>query len=111
MSSTNLLLGLSNLFCAALFTGLAVPLIRRKVKMNRWYGVRISKAFESEDNWYQINAYAGKRLILWAFVLAAIGIVTFFVPLQRLALVLLFANAPVIVIVPCIEAIVFARKL
>lgn len=111
MSNSNLLLGLSNLGCAALIIVLAVPLVQRKIKRNRWYGIRIKKAFESDDNWYQINAYAGKRFVLWALVLAGIGIVTFFLPLQCPALPLLLACAPLILIVPCIEALVFARRL
>ena len=111
MSNANLLLGLSNLVCATLFIVVAVPLIQRKVKMNRWYGMRIKKAFASEDNWYQINAYAAKRLILYALVLAAIGILTFFAPLQYFALRLLLAGAPLIAVVPYIEALTFARRL
>ncbi len=111
MSYANLLLGLSNLACAGLFVMLAVPLVQRKVKMNRWYGVRIKKAFESDDNWYQINAYAGKRFILWASVLAGIGILTFFVPLQHAGIVVLLACAPLIAVIPCVEAMIFARKL
>lgn len=111
MSDTNLLLGLSNLACAALFIILAVPLVQRRIRMNRWYGVRIKKAFESDDNWYWINTYTGKRLILYSLVLAAIGILTFFTPLQHVVLRLLFGCAPLIAIVPCIEAVIFARKL
>lgn len=111
MSNDNLFLGLSNLACATLFIAVAVPLIQHKIKMNRWYGIRIKKAFESDDNWYRINAYAGKRLILWALVLAAIGILTFFIPLQHLALRVLLGGAPLIAVVPCIEALIFAKKL
>ncbi len=111
MSYANLLLGLSNLACAGLFIMLAVPLVQRKVKMNRWYGVRIKKAFESDDNWYQINAYAGKRFILWALVLAAVGILTFFMPLQHPVILFLLACAPLIAVVPCVEAVIFSRRL
>ncbi|MBN2128820.1 MAG: SdpI family protein [Sedimentisphaerales bacterium] len=111
MGRVNLLLGLSNLACATLSIVAAVPLVQRKVKMNRWYGVRIKKALESDDNWYQINAYASKRLILWALVLAGIGILTFFIPLQHPALRFLLACAPLILVVPYIEAQIFARRL
>ena len=111
MSNDNLFLGFSNLACATLFIVIAIPLVQRKVKMNRWYGIRIKKAFESDDNWYQINAYAGKRLILWALVLVATGILTFFIPLQQPVLRLLLGGAPLIAVIPCIEALIFAKKL
>ena len=111
MSNANLHLGLSNLGCAGLIIVLAIPLVQRKVRMNRWYGIRIKKAFASDENWYRINAYGGKRLVLWALVLAAIGIVTFFLPLQHRALPVLLACAPLILLVPCLEILAFAKKL
>jgi len=111
MSQANVLLGLSNPGCAVLMILLAIPLVHCKVKRNRWYGIRIKKAFESDENWYQINAYGGRRLILWALVLAVVGIVAFSVPLEGLALRLVLACAPLIVIVPCIEVVIFAKKL
>jgi len=39
------------------FTVIAVSilLVQGKIKMNKWYGVRISKSFVSEDNWLKIN--------------------------------------------------------
>ncbi len=41
----------------------SIPLMLRKVPMNCVYGVRIRKAFTSERNWYEVNAYGGKLLI------------------------------------------------
>ena len=111
MGNLNLILGLSNLAVATVAIAFAVPLVRRKVKMNQWYGVRIKEAFESNDNWYAINAYGGKRLILWGWVLAALGVLSFFMPLQHQPLPVLFACAPFVLMVPCIEAGIFARKL
>ena len=57
-----------------LTAALAVPLVMRKVPMNRWYGVRISKAFRSERNWYDINAYGGKLLLAYGLLLTLFGI-------------------------------------
>ena len=53
----------------------AVPLIRRKVGMNPWYGVRIPQSFESEERWYEINAYGGRLLLALGGVIAATGAV------------------------------------
>ena len=42
--------------------------------MNRFYGFRISKAFTSDANWYAINKYGAKALILWSIVMIASGV-------------------------------------
>lgn len=49
--------------CGLLFIILAIPLIRRKVKPNRWYGFRVQKTLESPQTWYAGNAYAGKLML------------------------------------------------
>jgi len=51
--------------------GASLPLIGRKVGMNRWYGVRIPEAFASEDRWFKINHYGGKLLLGWGMALGA----------------------------------------
>jgi hypothetical protein len=55
------------------------PLILRKVPMNQFYGVRIRAAFESEQRWYDINAYGGRQLATWSLLLIATGVAGFFV--------------------------------
>lgn len=58
-----------------LFTALlAIPLIMRKVPMNRVYGIRMRKAFISNSNWYELNAYGGKLLLIFGIFLAAFGL-------------------------------------
>ncbi|HXH37001.1 MAG TPA: SdpI family protein [Thermoanaerobaculia bacterium] len=58
----------------ALVTVLSLPLVLRKVPMNRAYGVRVRKAFTSESNWYDINAYGGKLLLAYGLALVAFGL-------------------------------------
>jgi hypothetical protein len=116
MDKTGIILGLTDIFCAVLFIAVSIPLLRRKIGMNRWYGMRFRKSFESEENWYRINEYGAKRMIFWSIILAAIGIVTLFIPLESSGrgtalTVLLLSSAPVIIIIPCIEAYLFARRL
>jgi uncharacterized membrane protein len=53
---------------------LSVPLVLRKVPMNRAYGIRIPKAFTSDSNWYDINAYGGKLLLAYGLALVAFGV-------------------------------------
>ena len=58
---------------------LSLPLISRNIPMNGAYGIRIPAAFESEQRWYDINAYGGRRFAAWSWVIVAAGIVGFFV--------------------------------
>jgi hypothetical protein len=57
-----------------LVTAAAIPLALRAIPMNRWYGIRIPKAFKSDRLWYDINAYGGKLLLIYGVLLVAFGI-------------------------------------
>lgn len=111
MESTNIILGLSNIFVAFII-GISIPLVMRKIPMNHIYGVRFSKSFESENNWYKINEYGGKKLIIWAIPLIMIGIITFFLLLKgNGVLIILIACAPLMVIVPAVMSYKFSKQL
>lgn len=62
----------------------SLPLALRKVPMNRYYGVRTSVAFKSDQNWYEINAYGGTQLAIWSVLIIAVGIAGFFMPREWL---------------------------
>ncbi len=112
MDSTSITLGLSNISIAALSIVISIPLATGKVSMNRTYGVRIKRAFESEENWYKINAYGGKQLILWSIPLILLGLATFFLPLEGNGpAIVAVACAPLIVLVPAIMSCVYAKNL
>ncbi len=112
MASINLILGLTNVFCAVLVIGLSMPLLRGKVKPNLFYGMRFAKSFESDELWYEINAYGARRMIFWSVVLLVIGGLAFFVPLEGHTLrTLLFAFAPLLYLIPTLETYRYARKL
>lgn len=57
-----------------------LPLIFRKVPMNDTYGIRIAAAFKSEQRWYDINAYGGRRLAAGSIFIIVAGVIGFFVP-------------------------------
>lgn len=64
-----------------LLIALAVPLIRRTVPPNRWYGLRVAATFADEWVWYEANARSGRdllvlgaALIVTASSLAAFGV-------------------------------------
>ena len=112
MDKTALILGTSLVGLAVVMILLGLPLLMRKIPMNRWYGARFKKSFESEENWYRINAYSAKQLILWSLPLMIIGMATLFLPLaehpgwtQALAL------SPLLAGVPCLLSYRHAKKL
>jgi len=76
--------GLANVAVAGLSIVCAIPLAQRKVKMNRWYGIRVRKTLTSHENWEKINAYGGRALIRWSIPLFLLGvaviIAAFFIP-------------------------------
>jgi hypothetical protein len=86
----------------------SVPFIARRVPMNHVFGFRLPQAFESERNWYAINAYGGKWLLAFGLFLLAFGQLTaeqapppdsawapvyLLVPMLALVPVLLFVTA------------------
>ena len=62
----------------ALFHSLGLPLWLRMMPKNSIYGARFRESFESEGRWYDINAYAGGRVMRWSLLIVAIGVVGFF---------------------------------
>src|SRR5207302_8963817 len=47
-----------------LFIALAIPLIRRRVKPNALYGLRVPATFADEWVWYEANAKSGRDLLI-----------------------------------------------
>jgi hypothetical protein len=59
---------------------LSLPMIYRKVPMNHFYGVRIPAAFESDQRWYDINAYGGRLMAIGALPIVGAGVTGLFLP-------------------------------
>lgn len=72
--------GLANIVTGIVCILVAIPLLKRKIKMNGWYGIRIPKSFASDENWYRINEYGAKQLIVWAIPLMAFGLFCVLLP-------------------------------
>lgn len=112
MTSLGLILGLSHIFMALIFIMISIPLVKGKIPMNTWYGVRFNKSYESNENWFKVNKYGGKQLIIWSVVLALLGIVTIFLPIDQNS-ILFFPGllSPLIILVPAVTSYMYARKL
>lgn len=65
-----------------LFSALAIPLMRRKVKMNSWYGIRVPDAMINEQVWYEVNAIMGRYLFALGLFTSVISIQFILHPLE-----------------------------
>lgn len=57
-----------------ILVAVSVPLYLGKIKKNHFYGFRIRKAFESEENWYLVNRYGARALMCWSVIIISVGI-------------------------------------
>jgi hypothetical protein len=112
MDAVAMIVGTSWTVLGLLCVVLAVPLVRGHVRPNAFYGVRFPESFQSDEAWFAINRYGGRRMMLWSIPIVAVGIASFFLPLRThpgLALTLGFAPL-VFVLIPVLEVWRFARR-
>lgn len=112
MNSANIVIGISHIFSNLLIIAVSIPLIYEMVPMNRLYGFRFKKSYESEENWYRVNKYGGKQLLLWGIALLLLGTITLFLPLKTgggFVKVVLFS--PLLLLIPVFQAYRYARKI
>jgi len=112
-----LILGfLINICFPTLIIFMSIPLYNGKVKMNKVFGVRFKKSFESEELWYKINRYGARQMIIWSIPQILLGITAFFVNFtengkERTGLVLLFIMAPLMYLLAGLITYIYARQL
>jgi hypothetical protein len=80
--------------------------------MNRLWGVRIPAAFESNQRWYDINAYGGRLLALWSLLIIATGLVGLFLPADVIGPYAWSAMAISLlsVLAPCLQTFVWTHR-
>jgi hypothetical protein len=92
---------------------LSIPLILGMVPRNPFYGIRIPKAFESDESWYDINAYGGKLLLVYGVVLLVFaGVTRDIAPSPRDPLSVVYVAGPLLLVFVVLGAVVaHARRL
>jgi uncharacterized membrane protein len=102
MNSLTLLL---LLFAGAglLLVGISIPLIQRRIKPNYWYGFRTRRTLSDAALWYDVNTYAGRRLLVSGFITSIAAVVLYFIPSLTVdgyaLLMAIFALIPLIIAV------------
>lgn len=111
MDAPGILIGLMDVLVGVSVILLAGPLIRGEVRMNRWYGVRVGHAFESEEKWRDVNQFGGRQLRTWGSIVLAAGIVALLFDLDsNPSLLILFVLAPLLLLIPAMRAAIYARR-
>ncbi|HET6577645.1 MAG TPA: SdpI family protein [Gemmatimonadales bacterium] len=58
-----------------LLVALGWPMATRRVRPNRWYGLRLPATFADERVWYEANAVAGRDMMALGTVLIIVALV------------------------------------
>jgi uncharacterized membrane protein len=113
MDAENIIFAILDIFMGLILMAISNPLRKGKVAMNHFYGVRLKKSFSSEKNWYLLNSYGGKHLLIWSSLLVVLGVLALFIPFNGSeSLIILFAFLPVIVLmVPTLLIVRYSRTL
>lgn len=89
------------------------PLMKRKARMNPMYGFRIAAAFESEQRWYDINAYGGRMYFRWGLAIIIAGLIGIPLP-QKFWLLYAYAALAVVLgglVISVIKTVLYAGRL
>jgi len=78
-----------------------LPLIKRRVPMNRFYGIRVREAFTSKERWLDINAYGGRQFAMWSLPIVITGIIGLLLPVH-----LVFIYIPIAIGVIVLSALI-----
>lgn len=107
-----LIVSLSNFMVSLIYILISIPLIKRKIKMNNWYGFRFPKAYKSDENWYKINEFGGRQLLVWGIVLLVLSFLKLIMGEVSHGFLIFLSFLPVIVIiVPIVKTIKYSKTL
>lgn len=91
-----------------LLIALALPLMRRTVPPNGWYGLRVEATFADEWVWYEANAHSGRDLVVLGVVQIVSAIILRIAAVPELAYAL--ANTGIVFAGSIVFAIVGIRR-
>lgn len=91
-----------------LLIGLSIPLMRRSVKPNSLYGLRVAATFADEWVWYEANARSGRDFVVVGIVQIVLAIGLRFLPITTETYAV--TNAGVLVVLTLCSAFVGWRR-
>ncbi len=72
-----------NILTSVLIITLSLPLVRKSIRPNSWYGIRTKEAYASDENWYAINAYGGRLAIRTGYSIALLNALILLIPVTN----------------------------
>ena len=96
-----------------IFIGLSIPLIKRKVPPNPWYGFRVRRTLRDPDVWYPANEYAAWRLLWVGIATLIVAVAAYFVPNVELPVyaTIVAAAAVIGLAITLVQSFVYLAKL
>ena len=70
----------AEILLGGLFILMGIPLIKRSVKPNRWYGFRTPRTPKDPNVRYPANEFGGKRFLWVGVAIIAAAVILYFVP-------------------------------
>lgn len=64
----------------ALFVALGTPLMRRRIRPNGLYGLRVRETLDDEQVWYEANARSGRDMVVVGVIGFAMSIALYLAP-------------------------------
>ncbi len=110
----NIIVGLVDSITGITYGLSSIPLIQRSVKRNDFFGFRLSKAFESEKNWYDINEFGARKLMGWSIFTLVSGIAAVFMDFEDEPIFSsLWVTIPILLssIIPIVQTLKYSKRL
>jgi uncharacterized membrane protein len=63
-----------------LMAALGMPLMRRKIAPNSWYGFRVRRTLEDPKVWYDANEFTGRCLIRLGIGISLFSLALYYIP-------------------------------
>ena len=96
-----------------LLVAISIPLIKRRVKPNHWYGFRTPRTLKGPNVWYPANEFGARRMLWVGVAWIAAAVIFYFIPdLSFVAYVSAVGAVAIIgTIIMVIQSLAFIRQL
>lgn len=110
MNHEECILLISYLGTSAVMIGCGIPMFRRRVQRNKWFGFRTAATLSSDAIWYPANRAAGRWLIIAGMGTSLVTIAASVLGLTELESVLLITTTLLTGVALCVIAGYSAQK-
>lgn len=93
--------------------GISIPLVRRRIGPNPWYGFRVRPTLEDPEVWYPANAYSGRWLLSAGVAEIVVATALYFVPDLEIAVYAAIVGGVTVagIVIGFVQSLRFVRRL